>query len=304
MAGVWRVSLTAPDAAAAEAALAALDAALGTVSVFESGEHGAWLVEGLSTARPDRGGLETRLALAWAERRDAPPDLAIERVVPRDWVAENQASFPSFCVGRYFVHGSHARARVPAERVGLLIDAATAFGTGEHGSTRGCLLALDRLARRRRFRRVLDMGTGTGILAVAAAKTWHRRVVARDIDAESARVARLNARANGVAHHVQIRRGAGYGDRWLKRAAPYDLVLANILARPIIEMARDLAHTLACDGVAVLSGLLPWQEAAVLAAHRRVGLNLARRISVEGWSTLIVARGAFPSSTDTDSQSP
>jgi ribosomal protein L11 methyltransferase len=304
MAGVWRVSLTAPDAAAAEAAMAALDAALGTVSVFEAGGRGAWLVEGLSTARPERAQLETMLALAWAERGGAPPELAIESVAPRDWVAENQAAFPSFCVGRYFVHGSHARARVPPGRIGLLIDAATAFGTGEHGSTRGCLVALDRFARQRRFRRVLDMGTGTGILAIAAAKTWRGTVAARDIDAESARVARLNARANGVARHVQVRRGAGYRDRWLKRAAPYDLVLANILARPIIEMARGLAQTLARDGMAVLSGLLPRQEAAVLAAHRRVGLNLARRISVEGWSTLVVARVPLASSTDTDSQSP
>ena len=302
MPGLWRVSLTAPDAAAAEAALAALDAALGTVSVFEAA--GGFLLEGLSAARPERAKLEILLALAWAEHGGAPPALAIEPVAPRDWVAENQAAFPSFCVGRYFVHGSHARAHVPAGRVGLLIDAATAFGTGEHGSTRGCLLALDRFARRRRFRRVLDMGTGTGILAIAAAKTWRGTVVARDIDPESARVARLNARANGVARHVQTRRGAGYGDRWLARAAPYDLVLANILARPIIEMARDLARTLARDGVAVLAGLLPRQEAAVLAAHRRVGLNLARRIPVEGWSTLVVARVRQHSSTDMDSQSP
>lgn len=292
MTGVWRVSLTAPDAAAAEAAMAALDAALGTASAFEAGAAGAWQVEGLSTARPDRVALETMLALAWAARGGAPPDLAIERVAARDWVAENQAAFPSFSVGRYFVHGSHARSRVPAGRIGLLIDAATAFGTGEHASTRGCLLALDALARRRRFRHVLDMGAGTGILAIAAAKTWRGKVLARDIDAEAAHVARRNVRANGVARHVEARRGAGYRDRWLLRAAPFDLVLANILARPIIEMSGGLARSLARGGVAVLSGLLPRQEASVLAAHRRVGINLARRFVVEGWSTLIVARGA------------
>jgi ribosomal protein L11 methyltransferase len=297
MSALWRVALVAPDAAAAAAATDALDAAaLGVVSLFEAAPGGAWLVEGLSIARPDRAALEAMLALVWSSRDGAPPELAIDRVAARDWVAENQAAFPSFGVGRYYIHGSHAAARVPAGRIGLLIDAATAFGTGEHPSTRGCLLALDALARRRRFRRVLDMGCGTGILAIAAAKTWRGTVLGRDIDAEAARVARRNARANGVARHIAVRQGAGYGDRWLERAAPFDLVLANILARPIIEMSRGLARVLAGGGVAVLSGLLQRHEAAVLAAHRRVGLHLERRVVVDGWSTLILARGASGSS--------
>ncbi|HZT50973.1 MAG TPA: 50S ribosomal protein L11 methyltransferase [Stellaceae bacterium] len=258
----------------------------------------AWLVEGLSSAPPDRAALEVNLALAWSGRAGRPPELTVERVTARDWVAENQAAFPSFRVGRFFIHGSHASARVPAGQVGLLIDAATAFGTGEHGSTRGCLLAIETLARRRRYRRVLDMGVGTGILAIAAAKTWRAAVTARDIDAEAVRVARRNARVNGVARMLAARRGAGYRDRWLARAAPYDLALANILARPLVEMSRDLGRSLAPGGIAVLSGILPRQEPAVLAAHRRVGLNLARRIVVEGWSTLLVARGASaPSET-------
>jgi ribosomal protein L11 methyltransferase len=282
-----------PDAAAAAAAIDALDADLDSVSAFETVPGGPWVVEALNGARPDRVALETRLALAWAGRDGASPALAVDRIAARDWVAENQAAFPSFGVGRYFVHGSHAAARVPAGRIGLLIDAATAFGTGEHPSTRGCLLALDALARRHRFRRVLDMGCGTGILAIAAAKTWRGTVLGRDIEAEAARVARRNARANGVARHIAVRQGAGYRDRWLRRAAPFDLVLANILARPIIEMSRDLARSLARGGVSVLSGLLQRHEAAVLAAHRRVGLRLERRIVIEGWSTLILARGAL-----------
>jgi ribosomal protein L11 methyltransferase len=180
---------------------------------------------------------------------------------------------------------------VPTGRIGLLIDAATAFGTGEHATTRGCLLALDAIARNRRMARVLDMGTGTGVLAIAAAKAWRRRVVARDIDPESVRVAAHNARRNGVAHLVTVRRSAGYRDRLVARAAPYDLVLANILARPLSLMARDLGHVLGTGGIAVLSGLLPWQENMVLAAHRRQGLRLRQRIVIDGWSTLVLARG-------------
>jgi ribosomal protein L11 methyltransferase len=289
--GHWLVSLTVPDAAGAVAAMAVLEAALDAVSVFEAGPGTEWCLDGLSLARPDRARLETMLALAWAERGGAPPALAIARVARRDWVAENQASFPPLGVARFVVHGSHRPARVPAGRIALRIDAATAFGTGEHSSTRGCLVAIDALARRRRPRRVLDMGTGTGILAIAAAKTWRVEVRARDIDREAVRVARRNAGANGVAPFLRVRQGAGYGDRDLVRHAPYDLVLANILARPLIAMARGLAQALSPGGVAVLAGLLARHVPAVLAAHRRLGLVLVRRIAVEDWQTLVLARG-------------
>lgn len=286
---LWCVRLVAPDAAAAAAAGLALDGPLEAVSVFESAPEGAWQIEGLSRARPDRALLETRLALAWASGRAALPTLVIERVARRDWLAENQAAFPPLCLGRYFIHGGPEPR--PAGTIALAIAAATAFGTGEHATTRGCLIALAHLARRGRRRRVLDMGTGTGILAIAAAKTWRRRVWARDNDAEAVRVARVNARRNGVAARVAAGRFAGYRDRALGRAGPFDLVFANILARPLILMARDLHAALAPGGIAVLSGLLQRQERAVLAAHRRLGLRLVERVAVAGWHTLVVARG-------------
>src|SRR5690242_410182 len=219
-----------------------------------------------------------------------PPALVIERVAERDWLAENQASFPPLSAGRYFIHGSHRREPVPAGRIGLVIDAATAFGTGEHATTQGCLLALDRLARQGRMLRVLDMGTGTGILAIAAAKTWRRQVRARDIDAEAVRVTSRNAAVNGVAALVDVRRSDGYRDRFLRRAGRFGLVLANILARPLMLMAADLARALAPGGTAVLSGLLARQEPAVLAAHCAQGLTLRRRIAIAGWHTLVLRR--------------
>jgi ribosomal protein L11 methyltransferase len=288
---VWRVAVDAPDADAAEGAAAAIGTVCGAVSAFESSAGGAWRVEGFAAERPERAMIEAALALAWAARHGEPPALTLERVAERDWLGENQASFPPLAAGRYFIHGSHHRERVPAGRVALIIDAATAFGTGEHATTQGCLLALDRLARQGRRRRVLDMGTGTGILAIAAAKTWRRPVMARDIDAEAVRVTARNAAVNGVAALVDVRRSDGYRDRRLRRAGRFDLVLANILARPLALMAKDLARALKPGGTAVLSGLLARQEAAVLAAHRAQGLTLRRRIAIAGWHTLVLRRG-------------
>lgn len=288
-AALWSVSLVTDDADAAGAAMLALDPLFTSVSAFEIDDGRAWRVEGLSPGKPDRALVEAALDLVWQGRGAIAPALAVDRLPPQDWLRENQASFQPISVGRYFVHGSHIAAR-RAPAVNLLIDAATAFGTGEHATTRGCLLALDRLARRGPRRHVLDMGTGTGVLAIAAAKTWRRPVVARDIDPESVRVARHNAERNGVTCLLDIGRSAGYRDRRLHRAAPYDLVLANILARPLALMARDLRRVLAPGGVAVLSGLLARQEALVLSAHRMQGLRLRRRIAIDGWHTLIVGR--------------
>jgi ribosomal protein L11 methyltransferase len=280
------VSLTVDDAGDADAAAAALGTECGAVTAFEAAPNGQWQVEGFAAARPERALLETALALAWAGRAAPPPMLLLEAMAPRDWLALNQASFPPLAAGRYFVHGSHYRGRMPAGRIALTIDAATAFGSGEHATTRGCLLALDALARRRPARRALDMGTGAGILAIAAAKTWRRRVQARDIDGEAVRVAARNAGVNGVASLVDARRSDGY--RALARG--FDLVFANILARPLALMAPALARVLAPGGIAVLSGLLARQERAVLAAHRVQHLALRRRIRIEGWHTLVLGR--------------
>lgn len=289
---LWRLAMTATNAAEADAAAAALDTVCGAVSAFEERPEGAWRVEGFATAPPQRGLVEAALALAWVGRPGAPPELAIESVAPRDWLGDNQASFPPMSVGRFLVHGSHHQTAVPAGRIGLLIDAATAFGTGEHATTRGCLLALARCARRRVPRRLLDMGSGTGILAIAAAKLWRRPVLARDIEVEAVRVAAVNAARNGVAALVAVRRSNGYRDRALRSARPFDLIFANILARPLAAMAHDLARHLAPGGFAILSGLLAHQERYVLSAHRAQRLVLVERIAIDGWHTLVLRRPA------------
>lgn len=282
-------SLDATAAAAATDAFGDLDA----VSTFEERDGGPWRVEGFAREKPERGPLLARLALAWLDLAGPPPEPLWEKLPRQDWVVINQASFQPLSVGRFFIHGSHFKGRVPAGRIALEIDAATAFGTGEHATTRGCLTALDAMAAHGPCR-VLDMGTGTGILAMGAAKRWRRRVVARDIDPESVRVTAHNIRCNGVASLITVARSNGYRERGVIARRPYDLVLANILARPLERMAADLRRALKPGGIAVLSGLLSYQEPGVLAAHRLAGLSLKQRIVIDGWSTLVLGRGRSP----------
>ncbi len=190
--------------------------------------------------------------------------------------------------GRFFVYGAHDRGRVPAGAVALRIEADAAFGTGHHGTTVGCLLALDALLKRRRFGRVLDVGAGTGVLAIAAAKSGAAVVLGTDIDPVSVRIARRNA----VLNMARCRFVVANGLRAAPVAAgrPYDLVMANILARPLVALAGDIVGALGADGAVVLSGLLRSQARFVLAAYRARGLALHRRIDRDAWTTLVLAR--------------
>ncbi len=286
---VWHVVATVRGGEAVTAVLALLEAAVDAVSAFETVPE-EWRVEAYPPSPMLTSALSAQLALAAAAVGGSLVEIGEEKLAARDWLAENQLAFPPLRVGRFFIYGSHHRGRVPAGAIGIAVDAATAFGTGEHPSTRACLIALDRLARRHRYRRPLDIGTGTGILAVAAAKLLRRRILASDIDARAVRVARRNVARNGVAGLVQVRRAPGYRDRAVRRSR-YDLILSNILARPLALLASDLARALAPGGRAVLSGLLRRQEPIVLAPHRGCGIVLERRLVIDGWSTLVLRRG-------------
>lgn len=302
---MWRVAVTVP-AGAAETFAWALEPFADTIGIFgidddrrspdpPSWETDLWLadrcvVEIVSEAEPDRPGIVAAVAVSAAERGIPNPEISFEELADRDWVAETYRGFPELTIGRYRIRGSHIEEPAPPNAITLTIDAAVAFGTGEHETTRGCLTALDRLARRIRPRRVLDLGCGSGILALAAARTWRVPVVASDIDAVSVRETRRNARVNGLLPLVEAIRSPGWRAPAVRDAGPYDLVFANILARPLVRMAPDLAHGLAPGGVAVLSGLLTWQEARVLSAHRTQGLRLVDRFRFGDWSTLVVTR--------------
>ena len=249
----------------------------------------AWMVEVYFGFAPDEPAMRDLVeAAAGAEAAAAVEFGTVEQ---QDWVANALAGLAPVRAGRFLVHGAHDRPRLRANDVGIEIEAALAFGTGHHGTTRGCLLHLERLLRRRRPRHVLDVGCGTGVLAIAAAKVLHRRVALGDIDPVAVGVANGNARLNGVAPHVRAIVAKGVEARALCEGAPYDLVFANILARPLRALAPPLAAIIAPGGEAIVSGLLAADVPGVLAAWRGKGFYLAGRIDLEGWASLRLNRG-------------
>ena len=247
-----------------------------------------WSVEAHFAGVPDEAAVRACVAAAAGE--DAGAALGFETVAATDWIAASLRGLKPVLAGRFTVHGAHDRAAVAPNRMGIEIEAALAFGTGHHGTTRGCLLALDRIVKTRRPRRVLDVGTGTGVLAIAAAKALRRPVLASDIDPEAVGIARANARLNGAAPWVTCLHAAGLTDRRIHARAPFDLVFANILLPPLKRLARPLARLMAPNARVILSGLLATQENAALAAYRAHGLLLVRRIPLDEWVTLVLAK--------------
>jgi ribosomal protein L11 methyltransferase len=216
--------------------------------------------------------------------------IAFDTIEAKDWVKASLEDLVPVPAGRFVVHGQHDRARVPPNKLGIEIEAALAFGTGHHGTTRGCLLLLDHVLKAYRPRRVLDLGTGTGVLAIAAAKALHERVLASDIDLPSVQVARENARLNVSGNWVQAIRATGFSAPPFAQSRPFDLVLANILANPLRQLATPMARHLAPSALVILSGLLTHQAASVIAAYRARGLVPLRHLRIEGWSSLLLRK--------------
>jgi ribosomal protein L11 methyltransferase len=282
------VAVEVPEAAL-EAYEAALSSVCTSVSFFRGSAMDRWRVEGLRPVGRNDAELTAALALA-ALISGCTAELHRTPTQTDGWLARSHASFTEQLIGRQFaVRGTHVHgARVPG-RITLMLDAGLAFGSGEHGSTRGALRALERVARRRP-RRIVDLGTGSGILAMAAARLLHRPVVAVDIDPQSVRVARQNAVANRLGPLVKTRLADGWRHRAVRQAGPYDLVLANILARPLRLMAWRLGGNLAPGGSAILGGFLRNQLRGVLAAHRCRGLRLDVCLQDGDWTTLVLRR--------------
>jgi ribosomal protein L11 methyltransferase len=255
-------------------------------AVYEA--DGDWMVA-LYSARPfDRDALRELVAGAIGDA--AGNALNFETIAEKDWIAASLSGLKPVIAGRFVVHGRHDRARVGVNRIGIEIEAALAFGTGHHGTTRGCLLALDYLLKTHRLRFILDVGTGSGLLAIAAAKARRRPALASDIDPHAVTATQENARGNRVAAFVDVIRADGVRDRRFRTWAPYDLAFANILLQPLKRLAAPLARLVAPHGRIVLSGLLPSQASAALAAYRMQGLALERRILIDGWTTLVLAK--------------
>jgi ribosomal protein L11 methyltransferase len=262
-----------------------LDPAAAVCSAFARDDR-AWQVDVYFRTRPSAPDLRASIAAAGGVR--LANKLSIEVLAPRDWVRESLIGLRPVAAGRFVVHGAHDRDRVPSHCIGIEIEAATAFGTGHHGTTRGCLLALDDLARRFRPRSVLDLGTGTGVLAIACAKLMRVRVLASDIDPRAVAVARANARLNGVGNRVTVVQTAGLRAPEILQRAPFDLVLANILLHPLQKLAAPLARQLSPNARMVLSGLLSSQKNAIVAAYQSQGLALERSFTLDGWVTPVM----------------
>jgi ribosomal protein L11 methyltransferase len=255
------------------------------VAAFERPD-GRWDVTVHFAEAPDQA--LVRELVADAAGSDTADTIAFDTIEAKDWVKASLEDLVPVPAGRFVVHGAHDRARVPPNKLGIEIEAALAFGTGHHGTTRGCLLLLDHVLKSRRPQRVLDLGTGTGVLAIAAAKALHRKVLASDIDPPSVKVARENARLNGAGNLLRVIRATGFAAPDFAQHGPFDLVLANILANPLRQLAGPMSRHLAPSAMVILSGLLTHQATSVIAAYRARGLTPERHLRIEGWSSLLL----------------
>ena len=257
------------------------------IAAFE-GTGGRWEIAMHFAQAPDQTSIRELVAIAAGG--EAAQDISFDAVEAKDWVRASLEELVPVRAGRFIVHGRHDLAKVPPNKLGIEIEAALAFGTGHHGTTRGCLLLLDDVLKARRPKRVLDLGTGTGVLAIAAAKALRAKVLASDIDPLAVRVARDNARLNGTGDLVETIRATGFSAPEFTKHGPFDLVLANILANPLRQMATQMARHLAPSALVILSGLLPHQAQSVMAAYLARGLVLKRHLQIEGWSSLLMQR--------------
>lgn len=256
------------------------------VGVFEV-EDGSetWEVGGYFLEKPD----EVALALLAASCGARP--FAVSEVPDKDWVAEVRRELAPIEAGRFFLYGSHDADKVPDNCVPLLIEAAMAFGTGHHGTTKGCLIALDKLANEGFVgRNVADIGCGTAVLAMAAAKIWPDKVLASDIDEVATDTARANIALNGLADRIEVVTCAGFDHPVLQAAAPFDLVLANILKGPLVDLAPDMGRNISKGGYAILSGLLNTQADDVINAYTAENFELVDQIVLGEWSSLTLRK--------------
>ncbi len=262
------------------------------LTIFEERTQGGarthWRIEAYYPASRDTASLHTDLVAVIGE---AVPPFATAPIPDLNWVALSQAALPPVRAGRFTVHGSHDRGRVPQGPGAILIEAGEAFGTAHHATTRGCLIAIDRLTRRRSFARVLDLGCGSGILGIAVARALpHARIIAVDIDERSVAVAGENARANRLGPRLELVCASGVNQARVRRRAPFDLILANILAGPLISLAPEFRAIARAGGTAVLSGILNHEAPAVIAAMRAQGFALTSHARLDGWSTLTLLK--------------
>jgi ribosomal protein L11 methyltransferase len=252
----------------------------GAVGAFEAPD-GSWIAEAHFPELPDKSAIETAVTEI---KRDA--KVEYETLAAKDWIAASLEGLKIVRAGRFAIHGSHDRGRISPNEIGIEIEAALAFGTGHHGTTLGCLRALERLARITRPKRILDIGTGTAVLAIAAARAFQAPVIATEIDHPSVAVAKENVRVNRAGACVGVLHTGSLSAPLIAQYAPYDLIFANILLPVLKQLSRPIASLAAPGATVILSGLLPHQALAAFARYRAQGMQLVKSETIENWTTL------------------
>jgi ribosomal protein L11 methyltransferase len=295
-AALWRIEVCA-TAESVNAFEEALDPFCEAISWFATDTEGEWRIEGFTERKPDGADLAAALSLVAGAFSIPVPEVTIIPVELRDWVAESLKMFPPTDAGRFFIYGTHYDTPPPAGRTSILLNPGRAFGSGEHATTMGCLLALNDLIGVKKFKKPLDMGCGSGILSIAIAKTWRVPVRAVDVDINAVLVARENARRNGVRPLVRASLSNGYTSPVVTQAGSYDLIVSNILANPLCQMAKGLGRVSRQaskgGGIVILAGFLKCDANRVYAAHYRQGFRLIRFYHIKGWCTLVLQRPAI-----------
>ena len=262
---------------------------LDSVSIFEIEGTSMWVLNGIINRKPNTSKIEATISKISKELKISAPSLTIELLPKIDWVAENRMSFPIIRYGRFIVHGSHDRLSVPVHSFKIEVDAGKAFGSGTHGTTEGCIRALACLGKFFRPSKILDLGCGSGILSIAAARIWPMsKIIALDIDLDAIVTTQENAKLNKVNRQIKCKESNGYPKSRPSTNQRVDIVIANILARPLIEMAYETSRWVRKGGVVILSGLLVYQERQVLGAYRARGFKLCKRKNIAGWCTLVL----------------
>jgi len=288
---VWEIVVELPSGELTQVIEGAIEDFVTGLAIFEIENSTRWRVTGYMDSTPEITSIKASIAAAAAAAGAAKPTVEISRLVERDWVAESERSLSPIHVAPYFVFGSHIRETPPPGSIAIQIDASLAFGTGNHETTQGCLQAFEAVFADHRPGNPLDVGTGSGILAIAVAKRFEVDVTASDNDPVAIDVARENAVINGVDDRITFAVSEGLEGAVIGKSAPYDLIVANIVANPLIALASDIANALSEDGVVILSGILTEQAGAVIAAYAEEAMSMTDRIVLGNWATLILRRG-------------
>lgn len=286
---LWRLELVVEPHQVAVAELI-FEGVSNAVSSYVGVDGGPWRVEGYTDTPPDVAAVQNGLEMAIGLPPEDAPKVSVEFLSPRDWLAENLSSFQPLRIDRFFIYPSHYDGAFPIASIPFEINAGTAFGSGTHPTTSTCLRALTKLAKTKRVGKALDLGCGSGILAFAMAKLWPADITAVDIDPEAVRVTKANAQINELPHRVTALVSNGLQNPVLAERGPFDLIVANVLARPLIGMARDVAGALAPGASLVLSGLLIRDASWVASRYRAHGLIFEREMRDGEWATLTLRK--------------